>query len=375
MHIVFVVSDLNKKNGGKAHAALAYARALREVGADISIICTNIDSYCYNEIVEGQGVKPSKIHNISLSNIFSAIFMFRLLRLIKRKDYNFHVHGVFDWLSSIFLVLVAGNYYVSPHGMLNRYGFNQSLKKKLFYFYFLRKFYSKSSGFIYTSRCELDETSSNISLQQKNCIIPIPVSFTADNTYKKTRKTKVERDINFNKGDVFHIATIGRIDPVKNIESLLRAIVPHKNVYLSIAGDGNPIYVKALKNLACELNVGHRVVWHGFINDLDKQKLYSDIDVYVQASWSESFGLAALEAASAGVPLLCSSGVAIADELCAMDACRICEPSADALSEAIGAMCALRDCLAKKAVTSRSTVNRKFSSNAIGKSLLEFYIS
>lgn len=108
-------------------------------------------------------------------------------------------------------------------------------------------------------------------------------------------------------GDRLIVGTIGRLAHEKGYDLLLRAwakIQPHvsrcflKPPMLSIVGDG-PESVR-LRQLTEQLHLARSVRWHGYISDAGQ--LAAAFDVYVQPSRSEGLGLAALEAAGAGVP-------------------------------------------------------------------------
>jgi glycosyltransferase involved in cell wall biosynthesis len=56
--------------------------------------------------------------------------------------------------------------------------------------------------------------------------------------------------------------------------------------------------------LATKLNVTQRVHFHGVVSDVPA--FLNDMDIYVQSSHVEGFGLAAVEAMAAGLPILSS---------------------------------------------------------------------
>ncbi|TOK95036.1 glycosyltransferase, partial [Vibrio parahaemolyticus] len=80
--------------------------------------------------------------------------------------------------------------------------------------------------------------------------------------------------------------------------------------HLHLAGDGDR--KASLQRLAQSLNVSPRVHFHGVVSDIPL--FLSDMDIYVQSSHVEGFGLAAVEAMAAGLPVL-SSNVPGLDEV------------------------------------------------------------
>lgn len=102
--------------------------------------------------------------------------------------------------------------------------------------------------------------------------------------------------VNPNDSDVFKIVTISRLEPVKNIEGLIRVISllikADFKVHLTIAGSG--ILENCLKTLVKELNIQNNVVFVGFITDPYPYLL--DSDLYVLNSFTEGFSNSLIEA-------------------------------------------------------------------------------
>lgn len=109
-----------------------------------------------------------------------------------------------------------------------------------------------------------------------------------------------EPDPKFHKGLV--IGSVGRLHPVKGYDSLIRAFadLQDENTNLRIAGDGEEL--ERLKNLTKELGVADRVEFVGFKKDIFK--FLNTIDIYIQSSIYEGFGLAVAEAMSQQLPVI-----------------------------------------------------------------------
>ncbi len=98
------------------------------------------------------------------------------------------------------------------------------------------------------------------------------------------------------------IGSLGRLHQVKGYDILIEALslIKNKRIRLKIAGSGTEL--EALKQLATELNVASRVEFVGYQED--NYKFLDSIDVYVQSSRSEGFGLAVIEAMSQELPVV-----------------------------------------------------------------------
>lgn len=101
-----------------------------------------------------------------------------------------------------------------------------------------------------------------------------------------------------------NIGMAGRLHGYKDHPTLIKAIAKlPEHYHLHLAGDGDK--KQQLQDLAQQLNCAHRVHWHGVISDVPT--FLSNLDVYVQSSIIEGFGLAAVEAMAEGLPVLGSN--------------------------------------------------------------------
>jgi len=102
---------------------------------------------------------------------------------------------------------------------------------------------------------------------------------------------------------------VGRIDPLKGLDQLLRALTYIKSneapKLIIVGGDQHSQdEVHALQRMARELRIEERV---GFVGTVAQEKLplyYSAADICVIPSYYESFGMVALESLSCGTPIV-----------------------------------------------------------------------
>lgn len=103
------------------------------------------------------------------------------------------------------------------------------------------------------------------------------------------------------------IGTLGKLTQLKGVSTLLRAVAllvpefPH--LACVIGGDGPERSL--LEQLAVELEIEKRCQFIGEVSN--QAKFFEKLMIYVQPSNSETFGLAAGEAMSAGLPVVVSS--------------------------------------------------------------------
>ncbi len=102
---------------------------------------------------------------------------------------------------------------------------------------------------------------------------------------------------------------VGRIEPLKGIDVLLRAVSKLEGEFrlLAVGGDGKEAARQAeLRALVDELGIGERVSFLDAVPHDDLPLYYNAADVCVVPSYYESFGLVALEAMACGVPVVAS---------------------------------------------------------------------
>jgi D-inositol-3-phosphate glycosyltransferase len=102
---------------------------------------------------------------------------------------------------------------------------------------------------------------------------------------------------------------VGRIDPLKGINQLLKSVPLLKNreslSLIIIGGDQNSrAEVEELKKLAVKLGIANKVTFQGLIKQDRLPYYYSAADVCVVPSYYESFGLVPLESLACGAPVV-----------------------------------------------------------------------
>lgn len=102
---------------------------------------------------------------------------------------------------------------------------------------------------------------------------------------------------------------VGRIDPLKGIERLIKAVQlvnEKEHLRLVVAGgdSGSRVEVEKLQKLAKELGIEDKVAFQGIIKQEMLPYYYCAADVCVVPSYYESFGLVPLEALACGTPVV-----------------------------------------------------------------------
>ncbi len=95
-----------------------------------------------------------------------------------------------------------------------------------------------------------------------------------------------------------------RLHPMKQLDSAVRVLALRPALHLAIAGQGSDR--ERLVALAASLGVTDRLHLVGELDPAEIGTFLAGLDVFLHPSVSETFGLAPVEAAQAGVPVLCN---------------------------------------------------------------------
>jgi len=125
--------------------------------------------------------------------------------------------------------------------------------------------------------------------------------------FQPVDKEMAKQELGF--GDDKIILFVGRVEPLKGIEQLLKAIPYLQNSQgtklVLIGGDENSQYeMERLQRLSRDLHIEDSVTFLGSIKQERLPSFYSAADVCVIPSYYESFGLVTLESLACGTPVV-----------------------------------------------------------------------
>lgn len=126
-------------------------------------------------------------------------------------------------------------------------------------------------------------------------------------------RNSLKQDLNISKNS-FLVGLVGRIDPMKGQDLLIKAIAQvrksYNDVYGLIVGDETPgldgSYLKELDLGIQQLHLSNAIYIRPAQKDVEK--VMAGLDLFVMPSWSEAFGLVALEAMALDVPCILARG-------------------------------------------------------------------
>ena len=169
------------------------------------------------------------------------------------------------------------------------------------------------------------------------------------------------------------VVFIGRIEPVKGLDVLIRAwhdVRARHTARLIIAGDGSAL--DGLKRLATELGLADSIAFLGEVSHVPE--LLRGADVYVQPSYQEGLPNSVLEAMAAGLPVVATQ-VSGNEDVVANGVNGWLVPPGDAQTLATALCDLLSDLPQAQAFgrRSRQIVEERFQISAVLKQLIQAY--
>lgn len=182
-------------------------------------------------------------------------------------------------------------------------------------------------------------------------------------------------------GDLVRILYVGRINPQKGIEDLLRGYALYRNglqetdkrTELVVAGGGEESNINQMKTLAATHEISDAVDFLGHVEHERLPQIYNNADIFALPSHAEGLGNAFLEAMACGLPCL-GTNVGAIPELLADKRGVLVSPKAPAeiaerLYRLIGDA-SYRAALGRRA---RAYVEREHSFESVRQKYVEFY--
>ncbi|HEY8279747.1 MAG TPA: glycosyltransferase family 4 protein [Bdellovibrionota bacterium] len=131
--------------------------------------------------------------------------------------------------------------------------------------------------------------------------------------------------------DAFLVGLVGRLDPMKGQDLMVKAVAQAKKSYADVYGVmvGNETpglegrYLKELQESIRQLHLENCILLHGARKEVPE--VMAALDLFVMPSWSEAFGLVALEAMAMGVPCILGRGGS-AEEMAAGSGAELVRP-------------------------------------------------
>ena len=320
MKILHVISSLAPRYGGPPKACWEMARAVAQLGHEVSIYTTNQDGPGELAVPLGQPVwqegveiryfpiQPPRFWGTSLPLALA------LRHKIPASDLV-HVHSLYFFHS-----LVAGHYcrqnaipyLVRPHGTLDPFIYRRHRwRKRLVELLFEHRNIRRAAALHFTT-AEEQALAAPYTFDTPGLVVPLGIG--ADEFAVMPEPGSFRRrhpEI----GDQRIILFFGRVNFKKGLDILAKAFGAvarrRQDVHLVIAGPDNEGWGARVRTWLSEEGVLGRTTFTGMLLGPDKLAVLRDASMFVLPSYTENFGLAVIEAMAAGLPIVISDKVNI----------------------------------------------------------------
>jgi glycosyltransferase involved in cell wall biosynthesis len=379
LRVLHVIPSVSKVHGGPSRAIELIEIASTAQGIAVVTATTDDDGprarlSDHARAAHHQGAK--RLYFRKTTDFYKVSIGF--LRWIVRDvgDYDVvHIHALFSFTSvaAAWAARRAGvPYIIRPLGVLTHYGVQQRrpLLKRLSLALIEKPLLKGAAAVHFTSHAERLEAES-LGVMMRSEVIPLAVRPAVAGDASRCLATAGIPN------DGFRLLYLSRIDPKKNLESLLEAVVLlhafDKNVRLLVAGRGEPGYEDRLKAACNAKGIGGHVHWLGHVSGEMQRDALAAADLFVLPSYSENFGIAVVEALSAGIPCVLGKGVAISGEIEATGAGLAVEPLPSNVAAAIRLLLTSSDRRQQASLAAVKMAEREFSLTAMGERLAALY--
>ncbi|MEI6031835.1 MAG: glycosyltransferase [Synechococcaceae cyanobacterium ELA739] len=383
IRVLHIIPSISPLRGGPSAAVIGMVRALRAQGADAAILTTNdagpgLDlSLPIGQWHDHQGVPVLAFKRwsppIPPLREFAISPGLNLWLAGHLDQYDLlHIHALFSWPSTTAMMqarLVGVPYLLRTIGQLCRWSLARSPgRKRLLMTLVEHANLTGAQALHFTSEAERAEAA-DLGLSTPTLVLPLGV----------TAPQPDLTDDHAPPNDRTSFLFLSRLHPKKRLELLLEAFallqqrLPDAAWRLSIAGDGDPVYVAQLKRKAEALGLASRCRWLGFVEGPAKWRELRGAHWFVLPSASENFGIAAVEALAAGTPVLASEAVAVAPVIAAAGAGRLIPSDPSALADSLAA--AMDGPPAAMVVAAHKLVEARFAWPAIAQQLERAYLN
>jgi len=320
LNILFVTASYYPavRYGGPIYSVHGLARALVARGHRVVVYTTDVDGDERIEIPAGgmrvmQGVEVHYFHS-EIDKIYWSRDMIRALRTHVSEFDIVHAHAAFVFSSSAArrAAVRAGIPFVfSPRGMLIK----DLMKRKSFvakslWCAALERANCGAASFIHaTSGLEREEISKLNLPFRKFEVIPNGVDLNQDEVAVPGISTGDEQSQQLSP----YVLSLGRVSWKKGLDRLIPALALFPELNLVIAGNDDEDYTPELQALARKHGMQNRVFFVGPAYGKTKIAWMKGAKAFVLPSYSESFGIVAVEAMACGCPVVLTPEVGIAE--------------------------------------------------------------
>lgn len=336
MKILHVIADLDRTRGGPAQACIEAAGLMGRRGHQVKIVTSDRglpsefglagvdDAWPEGVTVEAFPLDRPRFWGTSWA-------MRRRLRAVIPQADIVHIHSLYlfhDWAAGVLCRRSGKPYIVRPHGTLDpflyrRHRWRKALIEALFQGNVLRD----AAGLHYTAAEEW-ELACPYARNPRGWVVPNGIDLAA---YDDLPPPTVLRARYPQIGERKVVLFFGRLNFKKGVDTTIDAFATvareRDDIFLVFAGPDGGLRQMAERRVAAA-GIGQRVVFTGMVTGEDKRIVLGGSDIFLLPSQSENFGIAVVEAAACGIPVVISDRVNLWRDFHEAEAALVAPPAA-----------------------------------------------
>jgi glycosyltransferase involved in cell wall biosynthesis len=328
LRVLHVIPSVAACRGGPSFTIRSMTAVLARMGCEIQVVSSDDDcsrrmSVPTHVPVDEDGITywflPRTIHFYTMSHSLPWWLHNHM------SDFHVvHVHALFSFFPVVAAAMAARRripYVVRPLGTLNYWGLCHRRRhlKRLSLKFIEGPLLRRAAAIQFSSDQEFAEARAATDVT-RGVVIPNPVDFGGAVGASSARFVARHPELQGRRIVLF----LSRIDEKKGLQVLIGAVSRLKEslpeVALVIAGDGPGRLAARLRYQAASLGIETDTFWVGFLAGQEKWDAFAAAEVFVLPSFSENLGVAVIEAAASGTPVLLTEGVALHERVTGAEA-------------------------------------------------------
>ncbi len=356
--------------GGPTRSVPALCEGLANLGEQVTVFTTDANGKERLEGIAGQpqildGVKVIYFRQDVGGNYFYSAGLARACQATI-SDYDL-VYIVATWTHPFLPACTWARrrqvpYVVSPRTSFMRQTWRDKHLKKWSYFHmFERRLIEHAAALHYTSRLEQRE-SQWLNLSPEPFVVANPVDVSEFEHLPEKGRFRTEHQIPATSPLLLYL---GRLEARKGLNLTLAAFAhlakSQPDALLVLAGPDKDGYQNILRRQVVEFGLQGRVFFTDYLDAQQRLSALVDADAFVLTSYSDNFGMAAVEALAAGLPVLISNRVGIAEEVAQAGVGLVTKLEIPAIAEGMECLLTLSKNQPEQAVRARQFARERFA--------------
>lgn len=334
MKILHIIPNINAKMGGSVYAVINILMLEKNMGIRSTVLSIKADGLDLNMLE----LATVNILNPSFPKRFSRSKEANKWLSKNASAYDLAViHTIWGALpieASHILNRRQVPFVIWPHGGLDPFDLQKKkYLKKILGPILIRPMLDKSAAIVCTARLEAERIE-RYGAKSKTKVLPLPINPLPIVGNRKNFRNKFSLSDND-----FVFLFLSLLYYKKGLNLLIPAVkkvsTRYPNIKLIIAGSDLGGYEKKVRAGIQKYKLKDRVIMPGFLSGQDKYDAFAGSDCFVLPSMNENFGIAVVEALSAGLPVLISDNVYIWKEIIEEGGGWVCNYSLESLIDSI----------------------------------------